>query len=356
VFPQLPLLLREQGFSTSLPARSRDFQTRVGRPAQPEPDVPTPCVLLASRAADREADELSLRLAAAGVPAFRLDSDRAPGLDLAWDPATAVLHTADGAFRPVVGWARYFTAGSVPGCGDPRLDGYSRDQWTQWARLLTGDPGTRVLDRAPAPDRISQLAQARAVGLAVPRTVVTTRPGRAAAHIPGSGDLIVKSLGEHFVEAVPGDLGGLFAHRTTRAALAGEDRVEPAPVIVQEFVEAAHELRVYAVTGEFHAFEIAAHRPDAPFVDARHVPVRPAVLPEGLRAPLTALVRTWQLDVAAFDLLMTPHGPVFLEVNAACDWLWLERAAGAAPVTAAVLALLLDAYRDTARQEARPCA
>jgi hypothetical protein len=115
-------------------------------------------------------------------------------------------------------------------------------------------------------------------------------------------------------------------------------------------------LRVYAVAGEFHAFEIAAHRPDAPFVDARHVPVRRTALPEALRAPLTRLVRTWALDVAAFDLLMTPDGPVFLEVNAACDWLWLERSAGVAPVTAAVLGLLLDTYRPAAWREAPRCA
>jgi hypothetical protein len=279
-------------------------------------------VLLASRAADREADELSLRLAAAGVAVLRLDSDRTPGLEVSWDPAEAVLRTPEGAFRPVVGWVRYFSASSVPGSGDPLLDHYSRDQWTQWVRMVTGDPATRVVNPAAAPDRITQLAHARAVGLAVPRTVVTTAPAAAADRIPGPGDLVVKSLGEHFVEAVPGALDGLFAHRTTRAALAADRRVEPAPVIVQEFLTAPHELRVHAVAGELHAFEIGAHRPDAPFVDARGVPVRPVALPEDLRAPLTRLLRRWDLDVAAFDLLATPDGPVFLEVNAACDWLW----------------------------------
>jgi hypothetical protein len=303
VLPQLPLLLREQGFS----------------PARP---VPEPCVLLAGRAADGEADELSRRLAAAGVPAVRLDGDRGLGPDVSWDPASAVLRTPDGAFQPVVGWVRDSTASPAPA-----------DEWAQWARLLTGDPGTRVLNPVPPPDRTGQLTLARAAGLAVPRTVVTTRPGRAGAAIPGDGDLIVKSL------------GGRSAHRITRAALAADDRVEPVPVIVQEFVEAAHELRVYAVAGEFHAFEITVQRAGAALVDAGHVPVRLVALPEALRAPLTRLVRLRELDVAAFDLLVTADGAVFLGVDAARDWRWLERAAGAAPVTAAVLGLLLATFR-----------
>ena len=45
-------------------------------PPAGEPGKPSPCVLILSRAADRDADELSLRLAAAAVPVVRVDSDR----------------------------------------------------------------------------------------------------------------------------------------------------------------------------------------------------------------------------------------------------------------------------------------
>ena len=56
---------------------------------------------------------------------------------------------------------------------------------------------------------------------------------------------------------------------------------------------------------------------------ARAVPTPPE-----LERPLTRLADTWNLDVAAFDVLDTEDGPVFLEVNPACDWLWSERLAG----------------------------
>ncbi|MFE3785990.1 hypothetical protein ACFXPA_48340 [Amycolatopsis sp. NPDC059090] len=44
--------------------------------------------------------------------------------------------------------------------------------------------------------------------------------------------------------------------------------------------------------------------------------------------------------MAAFDLLGTTGGPVFLTVNPDCGWLWAEQAAGQRAVSAAVLDLV----------------
>src|SRR5215204_4183371 len=63
-----PLLLREPLHRSSLSAESLDFQVRVGRPDPSERGPQTPCVLVLTRTADREIDELSLALAAAGGP------------------------------------------------------------------------------------------------------------------------------------------------------------------------------------------------------------------------------------------------------------------------------------------------
>ena len=55
---------------------------------------------------------------------------------------------------------------------------------------------------------------------------------------------------------------------------------------------------------------------------------------------LPGLAETWNLDVAAFDLLDTTDGPVFLEVNSSCDWQWSERLAGGAAVSTLVAELV----------------
>src|SRR5215207_5664854 len=234
-----PLLLREPLHRNSLPAESLDFQVRVGRPDPSERGPQTPCVLVLTRTADREIDELSLALAAAGVPILRLDSDRAPDHDLCWDPRAGVVIADGAALRPVVCWARYFTAGSIPvASADAALAAYARAQWSAATGALAAAPGVRHVNPAPAPDRLAQLAE-------------------ALRWLPGHGDVIVKSVGEHFVEPRAGELTGLTPRRLSRAQLAAEAQREPAPVLVQEFLGSARELRVYAVGGRLCSFAVA---------------------------------------------------------------------------------------------------
>jgi len=341
-----PLLLREPLHRSSRSAESLDFQVRVGRPDPSERGPQTPCVLVLSRTADREIDELSLALAAAGVPILRLDSDRAPDHDLCWDPRAGVVIADGAALRPVVCWSRYFTAGSIPvASADAALAAYARAQWSAATGALAATPGVRHVNPAPAPDRLAQLDAARAAGLATPATVVTNAPAEALRWLPGHGDVIVKSVGEHFVEPRAGELTGLTPRRLTRAQVAAEAQREPAPVIVQEFLGSARELRIYAVGGRLCSFAVAKPSLSALWDGGQELVVGEIPTPPLLEAPLRRLLRRWDLDVAAFDFLDTPNGAVFLEVNPACDWLWCERRAGVAHVGAAVRGLVETAYR-----------
>ena len=340
------LLLGAFGRTRCASAESLDFQTRLGRPPVGDPGGPAPGVLVLTRAADREVDELSLRLAVRGVPMLRLDSDRSAGLELTWDVLDGVVETPDVCFAPRMVWLRHFSGASVPSQGANGVDDYVREQWVAWSRMVLAGARSLVVNGSVngtahlgATDRVAQLAAARQVGLRVPATVVTSRPGSAADRIPGHGDLVVKSLGDPFVEPVPGCLRTVFPRRLSRAELSAVRAVEPAPVMVQEFVPSSRRLRVYAVGGELIGFELGA-RLDAPFGGAQQGSVTPVPVPGELDAQLGLLARRWGMDVAAFDLLDTAAGPVFLQVTAACEWLRLERAAGVGTVTHAVAGLL----------------
>jgi len=343
----LPLLLRGPLHETAQPPECRDFQARVGRPARAASGGPQPCVLVLTRTADREIDDLSLRLAAAGIPLVRLDSDRSGGQGLLWDPADCLLISSEGVFRPLVSWLRYFSTGSMPVTSDLQLAAYQREQWSGWAPMLLSAAGVSVLNPSSgphAPDRVTQLAEARAAGLRTPATVVTNAPWAAARQLPGSGDVIVKALGEHYIEPRPGHLTGLAPRRISRAALMQGNSVEPGPVMVQEFLPSTQELRVYMVGGELITYAVVKPSPESlwegdPAVYARTVPTPPE-----LERPLASLAETWDLDVAAFDLLDTPDGPVFLEVNGACDWLWSDRLAGDGTVSRRVAELVSSRF------------
>jgi len=344
------LLLGALGRARCASAESLDFQTRLGRPPVGNPGGPAPGVLVLTRAADREVDELSLRLAVRGVPMLRLDSDRSAGLELTWDVLDGVVETPDVCFAPRTVWLRHFSGASVPSHGANGVDDYVREQWVAWSRMVLAGARSVVVNGSVtgtanlATDRVAQLAAARRVGLRVPATVVTSRPGSAPDRIPGHGDLVVKSLGDPFVEPVPGCLRTVFSRRLSRAELSAVRAVEPAPVMVQEFVPSTRRLRVYAVGGELIGFELGS-RPGGPFGGAKPGgakpgSVTPVPVPDQLHAQLGLLAGGWGMDVAAFDLLDTAAGPVFLQVTAACEWLRLERNAGVSTVTDAVAGLL----------------
>ncbi|GAB3655815.1 hypothetical protein GCM10027589_15160 [Actinocorallia lasiicapitis] len=57
---------------------------------------------------------------------------------------------------------------------------------------------------------------------------------------------------------------------------------------------------------------------------------------------IPALALRWGLSMAAFDLLDSPAGICFLEVNVACGWFVYERIAGDERVSDGVIRLLVD--------------
>ncbi|PSK27634.1 ATP-grasp domain-containing protein [Nocardia seriolae] len=348
---RLPLLLRASPFRVRARRSSLDFQFRVGHPSAREPDGSAPCVTVLSRAADRELDRLSLSLAAKGIPMVRMDSDRCAGIDCRWDLETGILHWDSRAFHPIVVWRRYFAMEAVA-LPVGELAHYGREQWAAWAMMLCGSRTHRINAAAEPgrPDRLAQLDAARRAGLRTPATAVGTRTADAAALIPGRADLIVKSLGAHAVEPEPGRLRGIFPRRVTRAELSAECAVEPAPVIVQEFLTAAAELRIYLVGQRLIGYRVTRPSPEAIWTEPESIRVRRWAVPPPLATALSALGDEFRLDIAAFDLLDTADGPVFLEVNPECDWMWAEHGAGAPEVSAAVHDLVAERF---AKQQGR---
>jgi glutathione synthase/RimK-type ligase-like ATP-grasp enzyme len=207
--------------------------------------------------------------------------------------------------------------------------------------------GTRTINpgcRPGVPDRLSQLAAARRVGLRVPATLITTRLADAADAIPGDGDLLVKSLGQHLIEDPPSRMRGVFPRRIARRDLAAEPATEPAPVLVQEFVDAPRELRVNVVGGRLFPYAVTRPSPESPWTEPDTITVEPVALSPELSSRLTRLVREFALDIAAIDLLDAPE-PVFLEVNPEGSWLWAERRAGSSLTSAAARDLIADIFR-----------
>jgi glutathione synthase/RimK-type ligase-like ATP-grasp enzyme len=182
-----------------------------------------------------------------------------------------------------------------------------------------------------------QLKMAQECSLEIPDTLMTTDPDAARAFWKKyPGEVVYKQ----FV-ALPD------AWRETRR-LSTEDQkfaesIRLAPVIFQQHVPGTCDLRVTMVGEQIFAASTDVSQSDYPQdvrfnYDARYVSHKlPAQVEDGLRRLMSAM----DLQYGAIDLRRTPDGRyVFLEINPAGQFLYVERSTGQ-PIAAAIAALLV---------------
>lgn len=311
-------------------------------------------ILIVSHLGDDHATAVAAELAAAGSPAVMVDTARFPGdmtveLTYANGRAWTGAATVDGARIDLaevgaVWWRRpqpYEVAPEVTGPED-REFAYQECHAAVsglWACLDATWMNDPMRDEV-ASRKAFQLKVASALGLRVPHTLITNGPAAATAFIDAQGDsgTIYKAF-----------LATERAWRETRL-LKPEERaqlaaVRYAPVIFQEYVRATVDLRITVVGERIFPAEIVAADGGYP-VDFRmtmHEATMGAhVLPDAVAQDLRALMRALGLVYGAIDMRLTPDGEyVFLEVNTAGQWLFIQERTGQ-PITAAVAAQLVE--------------
>ncbi|TRV79708.1 hypothetical protein FKN01_08545 [Streptomyces sp. 130] len=310
------------------------------------------CVLLLSRRGDREAAEAAGLLRRIGVPVHRLDADGLADVRAVLGP-DGILGLDGHRFAPSVTWLRHFSPRAAPLSGPAGGRMVYRDAWDALARQLALASPAAI--GAADPGLPAQLDRARALGVRVPRGLVTTDPADAAGLLP-AGRYVLKVLDRHYVEPAPGRLAWYLPRVLDRDRLAGVPGLpRSTPVVVQEYVEHDAEYRVYVAGDEAHAFEVAKERPEDIWTRPDEVRVRRVRPPEAVVSAARALARETGAVYGAFDFLWARGEPVFLEMNAHGDWHWYERKAGEDVVTRAVVRTVRDLHR-AAVGDARPAA
>ena len=202
-------------------------------------------------------------------------------------------------------------------------------------------------DRDTAASRkMWQLKLAQELGLRVPRTCITSDPDVARAFIASEpGRVIFKPFG-----------GTPETWRETRPIRPVDlpllDHVRFAPVIFQQAIEGGCDIRVTIAGDTLFAAAIQARSEDTAFdfrIDPQ-APMQPHDLPAPVRTRLLALMARLGLRYGAVDLRLDPDGEhVFLEINPAGQWLFVEYGTGQ-PISAAVAALLAGLDRPATRE------
>ena len=195
----------------------------------------------------------------------------------------------------------------------------------------------------PAHDAVAahkpyQLAIAQQIGLEIPPTLITN-------DVEAARDFWQRHKGEVIYKQF------IATHETWRETrqLKSEDEiladtVAHAPVIFQKHVPAVADLRVTAVGGTFFAAAADVRKADYPQDVRMNLDAKYAAhdLPAEIIAKLRQLMQRLGLVYGAIDLRLTPDGRyVFLEINPAGQFLYIENATGQ-PIAAALADVLLQ--------------
>jgi glutathione synthase/RimK-type ligase-like ATP-grasp enzyme len=198
---------------------------------------------------------------------------------------------------------------------------------------------------AAASHKPFQLTLAQRIGLEIPPTLMTNDPGAATAFWQrNEGEVVYKQF-----LALPETWRETRRLRPQEADLAAA--VQWAPVIFQRYVEAEADIRVTAIGDELFAAAADVRSAGYPTdvrlnLDVHYIPHE---LPELVGAKLRRMMNELGLLYGAIDLRLTPDGRyVFLEINPAGQFLYIEQATGQ-KIAAALAALLASADKSGAR-------
>lgn len=330
------------------------------------PLAPRDVVLLVTHSGDyytvdRVAEEVERR----GARPRRVDVDRFPlalrltsTLDVERGTSRRTLHDAHGsldleAVRAL--WMRRIWPAALDPELDPELrEGCMRESMAALLGFLDGLHDRRTVNRIyashAAENKLRQLRVARALGLEVPRTLVTNDPAEVLAFHEALGGRMVTKMLTPLTQSMRGNTAFVHTSAVRPEDLEDLEGLRHSPMVFQEQVDKHHELRVVVVAtagGHCLAGAIDATRSDGGQVDWRksapsQVGWRPGTVPDDVAHRLLALVRALDLVYGAVDLIVTPDGRhVFLEVNPGGEWGMLERDAGL-PVAAALAEALLE--------------
>lgn len=185
-----------------------------------------------------------------------------------------------------------------------------------------------------------QLSVARHIGLDTPRTLTTNSPDAVRAFWDECRGKIERRKRDAFAIHADEREKVAFTHPVAEQALAG---LALCPMTYREHLESAFELRITIVGDRVFTAALDSGARERSTTDVQRAEIarldawKPYVLPNDVEAGLVKLMDVFALNYGAIDALVTPEGRhVFLGVNPAGEFSWLERGGPQFPISEAI--------------------
>ena len=306
--------------------------------------------LLITEQFEPTADVLLAELRKRGVPCLRWNLDRYPsdssltfrvsgdGMDIDIKSDGRRVRVSDVASI----WSRGFRPTGIPDslAEADRVFAQTEAQRAIDALLTLGPPVwiNHPQCNARANSKPAQLALASATGFHIPETIISNDPEEIRTFLTAtSGPHVFKALSQT-LDLAPGK--ALYTGLIGKEEAKTLDFIRLTPGIFQRLVAKDYELRITVVGTSIFAGRINSQVNSETEIDWRHRPFdienEPADIPIAISDGILSMMRTFGLIYGAFDFIVTPEGRyVFLEVNPAGQYLWVETQTGM-PITSAL--------------------
>jgi len=304
-----------------------------------------------------------------GGRVFRFDTDHFPtrdrvALGYGQGMAEQLVTTADGSIaldRIDAIWYRRMRIGAcLPADMDPQLRAPSVEESRRTFLGMLASCDAFILDPF---DNIRcsevkqwQLKLARQLGMCVPNSLITNDPDAVRAFARANPAGIVTKMQASFAVYREGVEHVVFTNTLDEAALDDLEGLDLCPMTFQEKVPKQLELRVTVVGDRIFTAAVDSQVSDRALDDWRRdgqaftEAWRPYDLPPAEAEKVLALMDRLKLNYGALDIILTPDGRyVFLEINPAGEWFWLDIYTGL-PIARAIADVLMGkSYRRPTR-------
>jgi glutathione synthase/RimK-type ligase-like ATP-grasp enzyme len=190
-----------------------------------------------------------------------------------------------------------------------------------------------------ASKKVLQLEMAKRIGFSIPNTLITNSPNDANRFISqlGVGNVIFKPLS-------PTEKDWRETRLLKKVELDILECVKFAPVIFQEFIVSKYNLRITVINRKIFSAVILADEASYIYdirMSENHT-IEPYSLPKKVELHIHKLMNSLGLVYGAIDMIVKPDGQyIFLEINPAGQWLFIEKATNM-PISEAIAIELMS--------------